>query len=699
MPTESLTREVFGNIGPVSQGVFYALTAASVTTCCYGISRRVRMWNLGRKAEHPVNWGLAFKRLFTEMVLQRSVYRGRVWAGRAHLLMFSGFTVLLVGTVLIAIEHYGAAVLGREATDPWFHKGVYFALYEMVLDAFGLALLVGCAWFVARRWQGSSSIGHNRLDWVLLGMLVVLIVTGYLIEGLRIIREGTPQPAFSFVGFGVATVFGALGATPSGASAIHFALWWLHAVFALGFVAVFPYTRLMHVIAGTVNIATGTKQLGHMVPISMEDVLETGLVGVGRLQEFTRRQLVQLDACVSCGRCQDACPAYEAAKPLSPRDVVQDLRRHMNRIAAALRATRRAGGAEDEPPARAPSLDGEVIAAETLWACTTCSACVDVCPLGVDPLELLTDLRRNRIGEGELRGPPAQALQKLQRSGNPWGMPREDRFNWADGLNVPTVKDNPNFEVLYWVGCAAAYDRRIQNVARAVVKLFQAAHVNFAVLGPEERCTGESARRMGDEFLFQQLAESNLQTLAQYKVKRIVTHCPHCLNSFQNDYRQFGGEFEVMHHSQLLAELIDRGRLPINRETMTGFGGNLTYHDPCYLARVNHVIAPPRELIDLTIPAGGTNKLIEMPRHGRETSCCGAGGGRMWFDDTSEGRVGLGRVEEAVATGAKIVAVSCPFCLRMMSDGVAARDADVQVKDIAELLAYALGTDWKGKRN
>jgi Fe-S oxidoreductase len=420
--------------------------------------------------------------------------------------------------------------------------------------------------------------------------------------------------------------------------------------------------------------------------LDAEEVERTGVFGVGRLGDLSRRQLLELDACVSCGRCQDACPASEAGKPLSPRDVVQDLRRHLSTVGPCLLAP---GKAEEKP-----GLAGEVILPETLWSCTTCSACTDVCPLGVNPLGLISDLRRNLIGEALLRGAPAAALQKTDRAGNPWGLPARDRLAWADGLDVPTTASCPDFEVLYWVGCAAAYERRAQQVARSVVKLLKAAGVRFAVLGAEERCTGETARRMGDEFLFQQLATGNIESLTRHGVKRgakkIVTHCPHCLNSFKKDYPQMGGDYEVLHHTEFLSRLSAAGRLPLDPAILAKVGGKVTYHDPCYLARVSNVTAPPRKLIELTVVQGGGRELVEMPRHGRQTSCCGAGGGRMWFDDPASERIGNSRVQEALATGADTIAVACPFCLIMVGDGAAARNPGVQVRDVAELLAEAL---------
>jgi Fe-S oxidoreductase len=410
-----------------------------------------------------------------------------------------------------------------------------------------------------------------------------------------------------------------------------------------------------------------------MTPVSLADVEATGQIGVARLADFSRRQLVELDACVSCGRCEDNCPAFEAGKPLSPRNVVQDL-------VAALNA--------DEIQA---NLHGETIAAETLWSCTTCGACTDVCPLGISPMRMIIDMRRYLIGEGALRGSPAIALQKTDRAGNPWGLSPAERFAWADGLDVPLVSKHADFEVLYWVGCAAAYDRRVQKVARSFVRLLQTAGVNFAVLGPEERCTGESARRMGDELLFQQLAATNVETLARRNVRRIVAHCPHCVNSLRNDYPSVGGNYEVMHHSQLLAELVEQGRLVA---TATGAAAAaataITYHDPCYLARANGVTEEPRAVLSAVASAGCQLPVVELPRNRRQTSCCGGGGGRMWFDDAPAQRVGQARVREIAESGADSVAVSCPFCLIMLGDGLAVQKPDMRVRDIAEVLADAV---------
>lgn len=672
-----LTRDIFGNIPTWGKVAFYVIAAIAVAVWLRGILRRMRLWRQGVRSATPIDWPLVLRRLTRDVVLQyrlrREGARRRAWASASHLLLFSGFFVLLIGTTLVCVEHVFADLMGRAPGNPVFHKGIYFGVYEVVMDIFGIALIAGCLMFLVRRWRGEGSFGRTPADVAILIVLAVIGITGYFVEGLRIIYAQTPMPGLSPVGYLCARGFAAMGIGSAQATTIHFGVWWFHGLLALGFVALMPYTRLMHSLAGTVNLAIRDHVHGVMAPVRMEDVEETGRIGVATLAEFSRRQLIELDACVSCGRCEDSCPAYEAGKPLSPRNVVQDLVAVMN------------GGDLSQ------NVHGQPIAAETLWSCTTCTACADVCPLGISPMRMITDMRRHLIGEGALRGAPATTLQKTERAGNPWGLPSADRLAWAKGLDVPLASKTSNFEILYWVGCAASYDRRVQKVARSMARLLQAAKVNFAVLGPEERCTGESARRMGDELLFQTLAGQNVETLARRNVRKIVAHCPHCVNSLRNDYLQMGGSYEVIHHSQFLHNLIRAGQLPAANQKPAAEGAT-TFHDPCYLARVVGETAAPRNVLAAcsSNSSGGAAALIELPRHGRQTACCGAGGGRMWFDDPPTQRVGSGRLDEIVQTGAKNVAVSCPFCLIMVGDGLAAREPNAQVRDIAEILADAV---------
>ena len=683
---DELTREIYGNIGTVSKVLFYLCAFVSLAIFAWGLWRRRQLWRLGRDTGKGIDWKASFGRLKAKVLTQRTVRHTKRKAGRYHALLFYGFIFLFVGTCLIAVEEWAHTFFGQEGSN-LFHKGLYFVVYEIALEVAGILFTVGCVWFLIRmlRSGGGDSIGYRRSDFVLLISLTIIGLTGFMIEGFRIIREATPHPEISFIGFGFAQLSSAIGVTQENVQTPHFVTWWLHSIMVFGFIATLPFTRLLHVVAGTLNVCLITKKLGHMVPISINELEETGKTGVEHVQDFTRMQLLSLDACVACGRCTDACPATEAGKPLSPMSIVQDIRGHFNEVGPHLQETQ---SDVDSSKASSSSLHGDVISSDSLWSCTTCNACYAVCPLGVSPVEIITDMRRFQVGNGDLSGPPATALQKVQRSGNPWGLPARERFNWAEGLDVPTVMDNPNFEVLYWIGCSASYDRRIQKVAQAVVKLLDLAGVNYATLGPEERCTGEFARRMGDEFLFQEQAESNVEVLTRHNVQKLITHCPHCLNSLSQDYPQFGGNYEVVHHSVFLSQLIMLGKLKVPSHTESrGAGSTVTYHDPCYLSRVNKITNEPRSILQATL---GNKAITEMRRSRRGTSCCGAGGGRMWFDDDPDERIGRSRVREALDTNAETVAVSCPFCLTMMNDGISAQSSDVKVMDVAELLAAAI---------
>ena len=684
-----LSREVFGNVSDFSKFLFYVLACLAIASFCIGVYRRARLWKLGTKRAGQGLQGNALRRLVSDVLLQRRMH-GRPKATLAHRLLFRGLLVLFIGTLLIAIEHVLADLLGREPNNPLFHKGIYYALYEVTLDFFGIAMIAGTVIFMVRRVQTQSSIARSTLDWIILASFLAIGISGYVLEGFRIIQAQTPLPGLSFVGYGLAVIFQKLGMNAQSATVWHVLLWWAHAVLALVFIAAFPYTRLLHSVAGALHLISRDETLGAMRLVSMEEVEDTGRVGVGAIEHFDRGQLVQMDACVACGRYEDVCPAFEAGKPLSPRGVVQDLRSQLNSAGPLLISSQGEISTSESQTGAIKELHGGVITDETLWSCTTCGACTNICPLGISPLRMITDMRRYLVGEGAIRGAPAASLQKTQRSGNPWGLPAEDRFAWAEGLTVPTVAENPDFEILYWVGCAASYDRRIQRVARSVVQLLHAANVSFAVLGSEEKCTGESARRMGDEFLFQELAATNVETLNRYGVRRIVAHCPHCVNSLLQDYPQMGGQFEVIHHSQLLSQLIEEGRLPAAPENTDAESEKTTFHDPCYLARAIGVTQPPRQIIAAAKFDGKTDQIDELSRNCQQTSCCGAGGGRMWFDDAPDQRSGVGRVEEIIATGADTVAVACPFCLVMLSDGVASKDTEMKVLDVSEILADRL---------
>jgi Fe-S oxidoreductase/nitrate reductase gamma subunit len=679
------TRETFGNIPRSSQIIFYILTVIALGIFAYGICRRYRLWRQG--ASIPLGKLLSknlaerwqalrprLKRLCIEGLGQKRV-RGRGLPSWAHGLLFTSFIILFVGTTLLEIDHLSSAI--SQALH--FHKGAYYVIYEFTLDVFGLLFLIGCILFFWRRTRRSASVGHKTTDWYVLWSLILIGVTGYITEGLRMVWQHPTGIAAHCSPVGLVIAHGFSGISDAGARWSHFTVWWVHSILVFGFIASIPYTRLLHLLAGPANLFLATPALGALVPVSMEEVEKTERVGVSAISHFHRQQLLSLDACMECGRCEDACPAHATDKPLSPKRVVQDLNRLMG-----LTLGRTASGSAT------PALHADTISAETLWACTSCSACVGVCPVRVDPLTFITDMRRHLVAEGSLSGTAATALRRIQSSSNPWGLPAAERANWSENLGAPTVRDNASFEILYWVGCAGSYDRRAQRVATAVVKLLKHAGVNFAILGREEKCTGESARRLGDEFLFQELAQANIATLGKYNVRKILAHCPHCLNSLLKDYSQFGGHYEVIHHTQFIAQLIQQGRLKVPAGDADS-AETVTYHDPCYLARVNGIHEAPRQVLGaLFNRATSPGKFVEIPRNREKTFCCGAGGGRMWMEEDPKKRVSTVRAKEALSTGARTVAVGCPFCLTMMTDGVAGQASEARVMDVAEILVQRL---------
>lgn len=667
----------------------YALHWALVLLCgvlvVYGLWRRVRLWRMGRASDRTHQIGQRIAALLAFGLGQRRIL-SQAYPGLMHGLIFYGFVVFFIATSLVGIQmDLHLLIL----------KGDFYLGFELVVNAFALLFLTGLALAAYRRYVlRPGRLNIKRDDAYILGSLAFVAISGLGLEVMRLRSQQPPWAEWSWLGNALAGLF---GPPPENPPAIYPFVWWAHQLTTFALIATLPYTKFLHIVTSPTNIFFRRLDTPGALP-KIQDIETTEEpLGVGTIEQFTWKQLLDGDACTECGRCQDACPAYAAGQPLSPKKVVMDFRDRMSEYPGALWQwqkpivdrlpfLRPLALGPGQPPDRA--LVGEVILDETLWACTTCRACEWECPVLIEQVGEIVGMRRHlTLEQGRLPDSLAQALRNTERQGNPWGQPGHQRSAWADGLEVPLMADVGEADVLYWVGCAGSYDPRNQKVSQAMVQIFRAAGVDFAILGEEESCNAEWARRAGEEYLYQVQAEENVAALKQYRFNRIVTQCPHCYNTLKNEYPQFGGQWPVVHHSQLIHELLAAGRLSLAGQWLAGA---VTYHDSCYLGRYNQVYEAPRQVLK-AIPG---LQLDEMKRSRARGFCCGGGGACMWMEHEPGYRVNEVRMREIEATGAGLVAVACPFCLIMLDEAGTALAAEdtAERQDIAEMVARFLYT-------
>jgi Fe-S oxidoreductase/nitrate reductase gamma subunit len=675
---EQPVRESFWNMPqPWTQILLYVALVVALAALGYGLYRRVRLWKQGQPSLRFDHLGRRLGNV-VKYVLAQAKVANEAYPGLMHIAIFAGFVILFIGTALIFVND---DIVGPIFNWRYIRGGFYLGM-ETVLDLLGLFLVVGLLMALVRRYLIRPSRLENRPDdAITLGLLSFLALGGFVQEGLRLAIQQPEWGTASFAGYALGSLFAAMGADSAGGVVAYQVLWWVHALAALGFIALVPYTRLFHLVTNPLN-AFFYPLTTPAALAAIEGIEECEILGSAQLAHLPQKRLLDYESCTRCGRCQDVCPAHLAGQPLSPRQVVLDLDSFMLQ-----RGQVRLLGAQGKqfPADEELELPGGVIAEETLWACTTCMACMERCPVLIDHIGTIVELRRYlSLCTGQMPASVRGALDKTQRAGNPYGT-RGGRMNWAEGLEVPLISDVENAEVLLWVGCAGAYDPRNSKVLRAVATLLQQAGVRFGVLGDEEQCCGDWARRVGEEYLFQTLALANLSTLKQYKFQTIVTACPHGFNTLQNEYRQFGGEFTVQHHSAYIANLIAAGRL---RPTKGWDKGTVAYHDPCYLGRYNGVLQEPRQVLR-AVPG---LQVVEPAHRGRQGLCCGGGGGKMWMEEEADKRVNQVRLAEILATDAGAIGVACPYCLSMLDDAVKVKGLEekVAVLDVAEILAGAL---------
>jgi Fe-S oxidoreductase/nitrate reductase gamma subunit len=644
-------------------GLMYGLMILAFIIFGKGVYDHYRLWRVGQPEDRRGSCRAGIGRLLRNTFGHSRILK-KSYPGMLHWLIFWAFIVLAVGTMSIAThEHTGL---------PTF-QGDYYLVLSLAMNVMGILAMAAIVLFLWRRYvTRPEGLDNTASDWIAPVFILLIMASGFVLSAVRIAISHDPWAAWRPVAYLLSSMF--VGMDQSSLMAAHRDIWLIHMCLAMSFIAYVPYSKLFHLLAGPANQLLGKDVAAQSLqPLNLEDEsLEQ--FGVAQIQQFTWKQLLDGDACIRCGRCQDNCPAYLSGKPLSPKKLTQDLKRCLVTMAPKLLAKKNDGENEE---ALVPGVIGE----EEVWACTTCRSCEEQCPMFVEHVPKIVDLRRNLVMmESSFPSEAQVAFRGMENNGNPWNVGWKSRVDWMKGLEVAELAAEPAVEYLYWPGCSGAFDNRNKKVATAMVKLLKKAGVSFAVLGNTEKCCGDSARRLGNEYLYQTLAQENIETLNGHGVKKIITSCPHCFNTLKNEYPQFGGHYEVIHHSVFLRSLIRAGKLTPGNVPETA----CTYHDSCYLGRYNNVYDEPREIIG-SVPGMA---LKEMKRNKQLGFCCGAGGGRMWLDEPMNARVNFKRTEEALATGANLIATACPFCLTMLEDGIKAKDLNEQIRtrDIAEIL-------------
>lgn len=686
MPTCQMTTSAGGKgriigrmLTPVEKLLFLLLSVGSLATTTLGLRRIARC--IGAGQGRP-NWVLAAKRLARELARTATfqpTFRARIGVSVLHAFVGWGFLVYLPVNALDVLRAFGVTL----RLPPLLEN-----IGGLLTDVFSGAVLLAMTFFVVRRFVfrpaaltarpttfllETARRGIPRDSAIVAAFLVVHVGAHILGQSFALANQRAAFGANDSMQ-PLATLFASLWLSLAGSKIAWLPLaqkvsFWVAFGSILLFLPYFPLSKHLHLLAAPLNLLLKPprRSMGEMTFVDItDDTLER--VGAETLADLGWEQLLDAYACIMCFRCQEVCPAYQTGKALSPAALEINKRYALNQ-------------ASDRASLATIRLTERIIPEEALWACTTCGACVEICPVGNEPMRDILDIRRAlTLMEGAFPAPLETVFRNLERSGNPWGMAASERLRWAEGLAVPTVTQNPKADLLWWVGCAAAFDHRAQEAARAFARLLLAAGVNFAVLGEEERCTADMARRAGREDIFFAHAQANVAVLNALSPKRVVTTCPHCLHVLKNEYPSFGGQYEVIHHTQLLEELMKEGKLPPARTE----GLVVTFHDPCYLARQNGILAAPRNVL-----RGAGLRLAEMPRHGRNTFCCGAGGAQMWKEEEAGAEsVRAARLAEAQMTAAAALTVACPFCLNML--GEAAGAPSFAVRELAEVVAEHL---------
>ncbi len=657
--------------------VFLVILILAFGFFIYSARNLIRYMLVAKKADNRFDKiGTRLLNALKYAIGQKKLFRFR-FAGIVHSLIFWGFLLFLFAVVEALIQGFYPS-FNYEST------GFFYSLVTFVEDFFGALVMLAVIAAVYRRViikVPRLEVGKTgKLDALFILTLIFLVVLSMFGQNTALIAQNnfTLLPnQMNFISLPLSKLL--YSGNIAAADTAKEVFWWMHIVVVLGFLNYLPYSKHLHVLTSIPNtfFANLSDVRNTLKPIDLEDeTLET--FGAADIEHLSWKQILDGYSCTECGRCESVCPAATVGKSLSPREVIVQIRKRTKDKAHLL-----ADGIENEEVMN-KTLVHDYIPDLNLWQCTTCMACVQECPVMIEHVDSIVDMRRDLVlTEAQFPANLNSVFKNLETNFSPWAFNPADRANWAEGMDIKTLAEDPNGEILFWVGCAGSFDARYQKVTKAFAKLMKKANIDFRILGTEEKCNGDTARRLGNEYLAQTLMMDNIEKLNSYNVKKIVTACPHCFHSIKNEYKQFGGNFEVLHHTELIDEMLNEGKLELkNNEEKEAV--NITYHDSCYLGRYNNIFDSPRNSL------GKVEKInyIEMKRNKTRGFCCGAGGGRMFLEDEEGGKINIERTKEALETGAETIASACPFCMTMITDGVKHFDKneEVEVKDIAEII-------------
>jgi len=653
-----VTREIYWNVGHAVVLPMYLFAAITLSILIYGFIKRIRVYRQGKPLQRLDHLPARIVRLVKRGLGQLRVLLVKV-PGITHALLFWGILLLFIGTLLIMAQ--------VDFTEPLFNidflKGTFYRIYSLTLDIAGAVVIVMLCGFIVRRYfYKPKGLVTTKDDYLIHGLLIAILLTGFLVEGARMaVTELKPNPELALL-----SPVGLLVARPlanldeSLLREIHRLGWWTHFFLAMSIIVAIPFTKFRHLFTTPINyLFADLREKGSIETINLE-AADADHFGVSTVADLTWKDIFDADACTSCKRCQDRCPAWTTDKPLSPMKVVQQIGEvAFNRLQANLI---------------------ETVTADVLWACTTCFACQEICPADIEHVNKILEMRRHLVlMQGEFPGGEVMtAVNNTEVNGNPFGLAYASRGDWADGLDVQRMADGSAVDILYFAGCYASFDKRNQEVARNFIKICNAAGIKVGILGKEEKCCGEPMRKLGNEYLYQLMATENIKKIKAYGVTQIVTTCPHCFNTLGRDYRDLGLDVEVEHYTTFLDRLISQGALHLKPQSF-----DCTYHDSCYLGRYKDIVREPRNVLRA---AGGN--INEMKKTGHDSFCCGGGGGRVLAEEKLGRRINVERVKMAQATGAPLLVSNCPFCLTMFEDGIKTGgiEGKLQVRDLTEII-------------